>query len=145
MPPSAKLTGLPNGYPAIEAWVEIVDIVPQVMLRTIQRAYAAWSPTAGTGTPLVATAMQAGIAAWVLSVSFLAFGQWLNTAIYRAIGADGVYYGFKLGAPVQVSCLLGVYLSALDDAGRGEAPRPSASAATAPAPSTRRPVAGRRR
>ena len=52
MPPSAKLTGLPNGYPAIEACVEIVDIVPQVMLRTIQRAYAAWSPTAGTGTPV---------------------------------------------------------------------------------------------
>jgi len=51
VPPSAKLTGLPNGYPAIEACVEIVDIVPQVMLRTIQRQYAAWSPTAGTGTP----------------------------------------------------------------------------------------------
>ena len=32
-------------------------------------------------------------------------GQGLNAAIYRAIGADGVYYGFKLGAKVRRRCV----------------------------------------
>ena len=36
--PAGEAHGVAERYPAIEAWVEIVDIVPQVMLRTIQRA-----------------------------------------------------------------------------------------------------------
>ena len=38
--------GVAKRVPRDRGCVEIVDIVPQVMLRTIQRAYAAWSPTA---------------------------------------------------------------------------------------------------
>ena len=37
---------------------------------------------------------------WVSLGVLLACGQMLNGAIYRAIGKDGVYYGFKLGRPV---------------------------------------------
>ena len=38
-----------------------------------------------------------------LSLALLLAGQVLNIAIYQAIGADGVYYGFKLGRPVPWS------------------------------------------
>ena len=39
----------------------------------------------------------------VVAVALLSTGQCLNAAIYRAIGRDGVYYGFKLGRPVPWS------------------------------------------
>jgi hypothetical protein len=37
---------------------------------------------------------------WLLAAAYLATGQTLNIYIYRAIGNDGVYYGFKLGREV---------------------------------------------
>ena len=40
---------------------------------------------------------------WVIAFVLLAVGQLLNLAIYKAIGKDGVYYGFKLGRPVPWS------------------------------------------
>ena len=36
----------------------------------------------------------------LLAAALLGGGQLLNASIYRAIGQDGVYYGFKLGRPV---------------------------------------------
>ena len=36
----------------------------------------------------------------LLAAALLCGGQVLNASIYRAIGQDGVYYGFKLGRPV---------------------------------------------
>ena len=100
VPPSAKLTGLPNGYPAIEAWVEIVDIVPQVMLRTIQRAYAAWSPTAGTGTPLVARGLPG---AWHVTRPASARSRVEVVPAMLVVPKDfrGHRPGAKLGAHVQ--------------------------------------------
>ena len=38
---------------------------------------------------------------WIVACVLLALGQMLNGAIYTAIGKDGVYYGFKLGRPVE--------------------------------------------
>ena len=38
-----------------------------------------------------------------VAVVLIAVGQGLNVAIYKAIGTNGVYYGFKLGAPVPWS------------------------------------------
>lgn len=40
---------------------------------------------------------------WGLTAVLILLGQVLNAAIYKAIGADGVYYGFKLGRPVPWS------------------------------------------
>ncbi len=37
---------------------------------------------------------------WLAGILLIAFGQALNVGIYRAIGTDGVYYGFKLGKKV---------------------------------------------
>ena len=37
------------------------------------------------------------------AVTLFLVGQGLNAAIYKAIGRDGVYYGFKLGAKVKWS------------------------------------------
>ena len=37
---------------------------------------------------------------WQVGVALILVGQTLNLAIYRAIGNDGVYYGFKLGRTV---------------------------------------------
>eukprot|EP00405_Crypthecodinium_cohnii_P007299 CAMPEP_0206422052 /NCGR_PEP_ID=MMETSP0324_2-20121206/1837_1 /ASSEMBLY_ACC=CAM_ASM_000836 /TAXON_ID=2866 /ORGANISM="Crypthecodinium cohnii, Strain Seligo" /LENGTH=213 /DNA_ID=CAMNT_0053886311 /DNA_START=84 /DNA_END=725 /DNA_ORIENTATION=+ len=39
-------------------------------------------------------------ARWMLGLAFLIPGQALNIGIYKAIGADGVYYGCKLDRPV---------------------------------------------
>merc|ERR1719326_1486241 len=39
-------------------------------------------------------------ARWMFGLALLIPGQALNIGIYKAIGADGVYYGFKLGQPV---------------------------------------------
>jgi hypothetical protein len=44
--------------------------------------------------------MEAESSHWVLAAVLMGLGQTLNAAIYAAIGKDGVYYGFKLGAPV---------------------------------------------
>lgn len=54
---------------------------------------------ATAGSPLDYV-LQASWSAWAVALVLLAIGQTLNTAIYAAIGKDGVYYGFKLGAPV---------------------------------------------
>ncbi|KAL1519153.1 hypothetical protein AB1Y20_003413 [Prymnesium parvum] len=51
------------------------------------------------GNPFSA-AMQASGSTWALAAVLICLGQTLNAAIYAAIGKDGVYYGFKLGAPV---------------------------------------------
>ena len=49
-------------------------------------------------------AMQtAGSSRWLLAIVLIGLGQALNAGIYAAIGKDGVYYGFKLGAPVPWS------------------------------------------
>jgi len=37
---------------------------------------------------------------WIMLVHAIVLGQGLNTAIYRAIGKAGVYYGYRLGEPV---------------------------------------------
>lgn len=37
---------------------------------------------------------------WIWLVHALVLGQGLNSAIYRAIGKAGVYYGYRLGEPV---------------------------------------------
>ena len=37
---------------------------------------------------------------WIWLIYGLIIGQGLNTAIYRAIGKAGVYYGYRLGEPV---------------------------------------------
>uniref|UniRef100_A0A7S1RWR3 phosphatidyl-N-methylethanolamine N-methyltransferase n=1 Tax=Alexandrium catenella TaxID=2925 RepID=A0A7S1RWR3_ALECA len=39
-------------------------------------------------------------ARWILGLGLLLPGQALNVGVYRSIGADGVYYGVKLGRPV---------------------------------------------
>lgn len=38
--------------------------------------------------------------AWILFFALAGAGQALNAGIYRAIGHNGVYYGFKLGHTV---------------------------------------------
>ena len=40
---------------------------------------------------------------WAIAAALFFAGQVLNVAIYRAIGNDGVYYGFKLGRKVPWS------------------------------------------
>ena len=37
---------------------------------------------------------------WVMLAHAIVLGQGLNSAIYRAIGKAGVYYGYKIGVPV---------------------------------------------
>mmetsp|Transcript_37328 Transcript_37328/g.94140 ORF Transcript_37328/g.94140 Transcript_37328/m.94140 type:complete len:193 (-) Transcript_37328:500-1078(-) len=37
---------------------------------------------------------------WLLFLALVAVGQALNVGIYKAIGTNGVYYGFKLGKTV---------------------------------------------
>ena len=37
---------------------------------------------------------------WIWLVHAIVIGQGFNTAIYRAIGKAGVYYGYRLGEPV---------------------------------------------
>jgi len=54
---------------------------------------------AAAGNPAT-TLIQASASKWALVLVLGGFGQMLNAAIYAAIGKDGVYYGFKLGAPV---------------------------------------------
>mmetsp|Transcript_4203 Transcript_4203/g.9021 ORF Transcript_4203/g.9021 Transcript_4203/m.9021 type:complete len:232 (+) Transcript_4203:22-717(+) len=49
---------------------------------------------------LLASISEAAVQQWVLAGLLIAAGQALNLSIYRAIGKDGVYYGFKLGHPV---------------------------------------------
>lgn len=50
-------------------------------------------------SPLEAV-LQATRSTWLLAAALLGLGQILNASIYAAIGKNGVYYGFKLGAPV---------------------------------------------
>ena len=38
---------------------------------------------------------------WVLGLQLFLVGQFLNAAIYNAIGKAGVYYGYKIGVPVR--------------------------------------------
>lgn len=37
---------------------------------------------------------------WITGLQLILLGQFLNSAIYRAIGKKGVYYGVRLGEPV---------------------------------------------
>lgn len=62
-----------------------------------------------SGTPLLEL-VQSGIPAMlesctlfqlVAGLQMILLGQWLNGAIYKAIGKDGVYYGVRLGRPVS--------------------------------------------
>mmetsp|Transcript_146352 Transcript_146352/g.469518 ORF Transcript_146352/g.469518 Transcript_146352/m.469518 type:complete len:190 (+) Transcript_146352:45-614(+) len=56
---------------------------------------------AAQGRWAVADALRsAAPARWILGLGLLIPGQALNLGIYKAIGADGVYYGAKLGRPV---------------------------------------------
>lgn len=50
--------------------------------------------------PTLATLTDASPLTIGAAAACLAMGQLLNLAIYKAIGADGVYYGFKLGREV---------------------------------------------
>jgi hypothetical protein len=55
----------------------------------------------------LSAAVQKSVAAhstqYAVAAGLMLGGQLLNAAIYRAIGRDGVYYGFKLGRPVPWS------------------------------------------
>lgn len=57
--------------------------------------YALYGPVALRAALVGATRLQ-----WVLFAQGVGLGQLLNTAIYQAIGKNGVYYGYKLGKPV---------------------------------------------
>lgn len=67
-----------------------------------QLALLAWASRMDFGalTKLVTTHTPEQYAA---GAGLLLMGQILNIAIYKAIGKDGVYYGFKLGRPVAWS------------------------------------------
>ncbi len=41
-----------------------------------------------------------GLGQWLAALALFGYGQSLNAGIFRAIGRDGVYYGFKLGRRV---------------------------------------------
>lgn len=70
-----------------------------------QAAFLVWvsSLSGGSVAALYARLTAASPLQWAAFAVLMAIGQVLNLAIYRAIGADGVYYGFKLGAPVPWS------------------------------------------
>jgi len=54
-------------------------------------------------TPGGAASALLGAAKWHVPMAVLclvAFGGWLQARVYQGIGADGVYYGFKLGRQV---------------------------------------------
>jgi hypothetical protein len=57
--------------------------------------YAAFGPF-----DLVAVVRDATRLQWVCAAQGIFLGQLLNMAIYKAIGKNGVYYGYKLGRPV---------------------------------------------
>lgn len=54
----------------------------------------------GDSLAVVSAVRSAAPARWILGLGLLIPGQALNLGIYKAIGADGVYYGCKLGRSV---------------------------------------------
>ena len=69
------------------------------LAKTLQQVGLLGFVAVAAGSPLT-TMTQASGTAWALAVVLGSIGQGLNAAIYAAIGKDGVYYGFKLDAPV---------------------------------------------
>ena len=70
-----------------------------------QVALLAWiaSLSGGSAAALYAQVLAASPLQWAAFAALVTMGQVLNGSVYKAIGADGVYYGFKLGAPVPWS------------------------------------------
>lgn len=85
----------PLGKNAVEVFHKLVfagKILQQVALLS-------WAADAA-GTTVQGLLQQASNEQWALFAVLLGAGQYLNAGIYKAIGKDGVYYGFKLGRPV---------------------------------------------
>ena len=84
----------PLGRDAVSVFA--VFVATAKMVQQLGVGFWAMMTVGGIG-PLVEAMM---VTNWMLSLALLACGQLLNASIYRAIGQDGVYYGFKLGRPV---------------------------------------------
>lgn len=102
---SAKAPLCILGKNAVEVMEKLVLGLKAAQLGTLL-AWCEWGllPACGAsvtnGWAVVEAARSAAPARWLLSLGLLIPGQALNLGIYRAIGADGVYYGVKLGRPV---------------------------------------------
>ena len=71
--------------------------------KTLQQVALFYWASGGTLAGLTSLFTSASPTQWAAFAVLFTIGQGLNASIYRAIGADGVYYGFKLGAPVPWS------------------------------------------
>ena len=110
---SSQLAPRATPVAAFSALVTLAKIVQNVGLLWWAGGLLAAAEAAplSAGPPSVAAAAvallralaSATAARWSAALLLIGCGQLLNVSIYRAIGADGVYYGFELGAPVPWS------------------------------------------
>uniref|UniRef100_A0A7S0Q3H6 phosphatidyl-N-methylethanolamine N-methyltransferase n=1 Tax=Coccolithus braarudii TaxID=221442 RepID=A0A7S0Q3H6_9EUKA len=80
--------------------VSVFSALVAVAKVTQQVGLIGWASTHGNVLEMV---ISMGAVRWVTALLLMGVGQSLNLSIYRAIGKDGVYYGFKLGRPVPWS------------------------------------------
>uniref|UniRef100_A0A7S2J3R7 phosphatidyl-N-methylethanolamine N-methyltransferase n=1 Tax=Haptolina brevifila TaxID=156173 RepID=A0A7S2J3R7_9EUKA len=74
-----------------------------IFLKALQQLAAATLFAGGSMTTLVSMIAATSATEWGVMMVLMAVGQLLNAAIYKAIGKDGVYFGFKLGRHVPWS------------------------------------------
>ena len=92
-----------NAVTVFAALVALAKGVQQLGLLAIVGHAVAPASMADWPRALLNTALSAGATRWAVAGVLFVAGQALNLGIYRAIGKDGVYYGFKLGRPVPWS------------------------------------------
>ena len=85
------------------ALVALAKGVQQLGLIAVVGHAVAPADVAAWPRALLGAVLSAGGRRWTVAAVLFVAGQALNLGIYRAIGKDGVYYGFKLGRPVPWS------------------------------------------